>query len=92
MVFDCRYWHNRTLNRGGVKWVLPSQKLSPCSSNQPARGGKFRAICDSGVGPRQVLDFISQWLKEEADFRFRRSILGLKLPLLGILGGDLGNQ
>jgi hypothetical protein len=39
-----------------------------------------------------VLDFMSQWLKEEADFRFRRSILGLKLPLLGILGGDLGNQ
>ena len=38
-----------------------------------------------------MLDFMSQWLKEEADFRFRMSFLGLKLPLLGILRDILGN-
>jgi len=37
-----------------------------------------------------VLDFMSQWIKEEADFRFRMSILDLKLPLLGNLGSNLG--
>jgi hypothetical protein len=27
------------------KWVLTNQKEGPCSFNQPARGGRFRAIC-----------------------------------------------
>jgi len=42
-------------------------------------------MCDSGVGPREVSDFMSDFLKQEADFAFRMAILGLKLPWFGTL-------
>ncbi len=39
-----------------------------------------------GVGPKQIFDFMSHCLKNEACFGLRMAILGLKLPLLGISG------
>jgi hypothetical protein len=42
-------------------------------------------FADSQVGPRQVLDFMSDFLRKEADFGFRMAVFGLKLSCLGTL-------
>jgi len=50
-----------------------------------AINARMIVICDSGVGPRQVLYFMSDFLKQEADLGFRMALLGLKLSWLGTL-------
>jgi hypothetical protein len=40
----------------------------------------MQGLWPSGVGPRQVIGFMNQCLKKEADWGLRVAILGLKLP------------
>jgi len=37
-----------------------------------------------GVGPRQLIDLMSEYSKKGADFRLRRGFLGVKVALLRI--------
>jgi hypothetical protein len=55
------------------------------NSEQQCNLVKLGMSCDSGVGPRRVLNFMSDLLKQEVDFSFRMAILGLKWSWLGAL-------